>query len=193
MSIFYVTGQELTKANESVEHIIHRAFGGKLKSKKLLCKEANNNLGQTIDSALTKAISLNTILKIPREGKKNPPLKAKTQDGRRYIYKGGNEAVQAPRKPEIEFDENGNIIAIEFLAGQEKDLINLAKKHFPDLSDEEIKEQIDYRVENTPKIIHFPNHLSIISRIDEFRAIAKIAVNYAVHITRCSNLLCRCY
>ena len=34
----YICGKELTKLNESEEHIIPNAIGGKLKSKKLICK-----------------------------------------------------------------------------------------------------------------------------------------------------------
>ena len=35
----YICCEELTKDNDSVEHIIPNAIGGKLKSKELICKK----------------------------------------------------------------------------------------------------------------------------------------------------------
>jgi hypothetical protein len=192
MSKCYYSDIDIDHSNESVEHVIPRAFGGKLKSKNILTKAANNELGQQIDSKLTKAISLNTVLQIDREGTKNPAIRAKTVDGTRFIYKGGDEAVQAPRKPKIEYDSEGNITAIEFLGGQEKEIIALTQKHFPELSPEEIKEKISYSVNPTKKEIFFENHMSILSSIDEFRGVAKIGINYAIHITDAPQFCMSC-
>ena len=52
----YICGEELTKSNESEEHIIPNAIGGKLKSNKLICKKCNNQLGNDIDYKLTKQL-----------------------------------------------------------------------------------------------------------------------------------------
>lgn len=188
MSKCYYSDDEITPKNESVEHIIPNFLGGKLKSKKLLTNKANNELGNEIDAPLAKAISLHTILETPRENGKNPSVRAQSIDGTRYIYNGGDQAIKAPRKPKIETDDQGNITAIEFLAGQEKEIVKLAKRKFPEMTKEEIRAKFTYSSYPKPTEIYFDNHLNILSKIDEFRAIAKIAVSFAIHITDAPEL-----
>lgn len=41
----YLCGVLLDKSNSSVEHIIPNALGGNLKSRQLLCKKCNSDIG----------------------------------------------------------------------------------------------------------------------------------------------------
>lgn len=50
----YLCRQVLSKENVSIEHIIPNSIGGKLKSKKLLCKKCNSKLGSEYDSEVSK-------------------------------------------------------------------------------------------------------------------------------------------
>lgn len=51
MEKYYICGEELKKKrNISVEHIILNAIGGKLKSKKLICKKCSSKLGYSRDN-----------------------------------------------------------------------------------------------------------------------------------------------
>ena len=50
--------QELDEKNRSVEHIIPRCMGGKLKSNLIICKKCNNNFGTEFDEALIERFAL---------------------------------------------------------------------------------------------------------------------------------------
>lgn len=64
----YVCDVELIKENETEEHIILNAIGGKLKSKKLICKVCNSNFGGRIDDSLAKQLNpIANLLNIKRE------------------------------------------------------------------------------------------------------------------------------
>ena len=69
----YICCEELTKDNDSVEHIIPNAIGGKLKSKELICKKCNSKLGYSMDNELAEQLEFFcNFLNIDRErGKPN--------------------------------------------------------------------------------------------------------------------------
>lgn len=68
----YICGKELTKSNESEEHIIPNAIGGKLKSNKLICKDCNNKIGYKSDSKLAEQLNMITnLLNINRDRNNN--------------------------------------------------------------------------------------------------------------------------
>ncbi|MFL0087957.1 HNH endonuclease [Tenacibaculum maritimum] len=50
----YLTGVELKKENKSLEHILPNALGGQLKSKEVLCSDANLKLSDLIDKEFNK-------------------------------------------------------------------------------------------------------------------------------------------
>lgn len=50
----YLTGVELTETNKSLEHILPNALGGQLKSREVLCSDANLNLSKSIDTEFNK-------------------------------------------------------------------------------------------------------------------------------------------
>lgn len=57
MSHCYLCGVLLDKSNSSVEHIIPNALGGNLKSRQLLCKKCNSDIGHQADSELAKQLN----------------------------------------------------------------------------------------------------------------------------------------
>ena len=62
MNNCYLCRQVLSKENESVEHIIPNSIGGRLKSKKLLCKKCNSKLGTEYDSEVSKMFNASMII-----------------------------------------------------------------------------------------------------------------------------------
>ncbi len=64
----YICDSALTKENQTFEHIILNAAGGRLKSKDLLCKNCNSSFGENIDSVLAEQLNyLANMLMIKRE------------------------------------------------------------------------------------------------------------------------------
>lgn len=68
----YFCGQILSRENESVEHIIPNSIGGKLKSKKLLCKDCNSKLGEKYDSEVSKMYNPSALFsRVKKDRNKN--------------------------------------------------------------------------------------------------------------------------
>lgn len=49
-----ICGEEIVEGNKSMEHIIHNAIGGVLKSDNIYCKKCNSSYGADADKAFTK-------------------------------------------------------------------------------------------------------------------------------------------
>ena len=62
MNNCYLCKQVFSKENESLEHIIPNSIGGRLKSKKLLCKKCNSKLGTEYDSEVSKMFNASMII-----------------------------------------------------------------------------------------------------------------------------------
>lgn len=108
----YICGEELTKDNTSVEHIIPNSIGGKLKSKELICKKCNNKLGHSTDNELAKQLEFFTnFLNINRErGKPNDIIFTEIGTNKEYRKKANGEFIPK-NKVEVkkEIIENGKI------------------------------------------------------------------------------------
>jgi len=64
----YVCEVEITSENETEEHILLNAIGGKLKSKKLICKSCNSEFGSEIDDTLARQLNpIANLLDIKRD------------------------------------------------------------------------------------------------------------------------------
>lgn len=58
----YFCGNNLDKNNQTEEHIIQNSFGGRLKSKNILCRKCNSILGSKIDAKLYNNLNFFDIL-----------------------------------------------------------------------------------------------------------------------------------
>ena len=95
----YICDTEITPQNESEEHIIINAAGGKLKSKVLLCKKCNSEIGHEIDSELAKQLNIvaNTLMIKRDSGKPQAIIGDKISSGEKYsIETGGKPSYTKP-------------------------------------------------------------------------------------------------
>ena len=91
----------LNEKNTSVEHIIPNSIGGRLKSKKILCKRCNSKLGEKFDSEISKMFNLTMLInnikrddgKTPRKEKiyKQKSENSKTGDGKAADKESGSK------------------------------------------------------------------------------------------------------
>ena len=153
MDICYLCGNILTEDNVSEEHIIINALGGKLKSRKLLCKDCNNKTGQNADSRLAKQFEFfSAFLQIDRDrGKpldfefnqrnngdnyvlkptgeislKHPNLKkVVTKNGAKYNIRANNSMELNAIIEKIESRYNGKLITLD--RGTDDTVIDLDK------------------------------------------------------------------
>lgn len=92
----YYCGIELTGNQDSLEHIIPDALGGKaIKSKGLLCISCNNKLGRSLDSELYKQLKTYAYLLDVEKDKKssNQILSGYEKNGEEYLIGKGLEPL----------------------------------------------------------------------------------------------------
>ena len=104
-------GVVLSENNQAVEHVIPNSFGGRLKSKDILCKECNSILGTTVDAKLYSDFKFFDILmniKKDRETKNNF-VKANINDTEIKLSKG----LRYHSAPNISVETEGSGIKIK--------------------------------------------------------------------------------
>src|SRR5690348_12113276 len=107
--ICYVCNTYLTQENETEEHIILNAIGGKLKSKKLICKGCNSKFGSNIDDKLAQQLNtVSNLLNVKRDRGKPQNVKGKYQNKEIIIEPGGRMKLARPY-----IDKGEKVIHIE--------------------------------------------------------------------------------
>ena len=177
----YVCDTEITTVNETDEHIIINAAGGRLKSKNLICSKCNSDFGETIDSILAKQLNnLANMLMVKRHrGEPQPIIGDKQSTGEKYILEVGGKPKMT--KPTIDKTVDGDKTNISITARSEKELreilTGIAKKH-PHFDVEEAMKSAQWREEYFDEALHFQN---VIGGNEVFRAVCKCATNFFIH------------
>ncbi|MFJ7371542.1 HNH endonuclease [Lysinibacillus sp. NPDC098008] len=130
----YVCDDTLNSENETVEHIVLNAIGGKLKSRRLICRDCNSKFGSKIDTELAKQLSsFCTLLNIQRESGTPQSIKGKYKNTEVFIEPGGKIKRV---KPEIKVDGNRYHIVTSDMS-QARTVLKGLKRKFPKLNIEE--------------------------------------------------------
>ena len=181
MEACYSCGSQLTEETASVEHVIPNACGGRLTSKRLLCRTCNLSFGKSCDAALAEqANHLVNLLMISRQRGSSKPIRGKVLSGKEFDLQPDG----SPRRvrPTIRRSIDGNRTVFSITATDERHFrqaIQGLKRNFPMLDVDEAL-RAARRTEG-----YLGEALSVGTSIggkDVFRAIAKIALNYFVHI-----------
>lgn len=177
----YVCDAEITSENETDEHILLNAAGGRLKSKKLICKQCNSDFGEKIDAILAKQLNnLSNMLMVKRHrGAPQPIIADKQSTGEKYILEVGGKPKLS--KPLIEKTVDGENMSISITARNEEELRNIltgiAKKN-PHFNVEEAMKSAQWREEYFNEALHIQTS---VGGADVFRAICKCATNFYVY------------
>lgn len=139
-------GQEFDKLSE--EHIIPNCICGRLKSKKLLCKDCNSGLGDSIDLAFDGVYNdiINKFAIKRERGESNPSIAVEEKTGKvyQYLHDGSYEFA----KPHIEVedkDENTFLLKIEANPNSKKDVKIAVARQIYESREELKKKGIDYK------------------------------------------------
>jgi len=181
-NICYLSNEQLTSFNESLEHIIPNALGGKVKSKYLINKHWNNKLGNEIDNELIKQTPIPTLFELKRDRGENPKINGDTDDGSKYLIHNHRIATQKQKKPVKTQLENGEV-KINFIKGQEVGILRKIQKECPEIDIKKLEGEIKWNSPNETITIFPENGFSLISGSKAMRAICKIATNYYVLVT----------
>lgn len=172
----YYCNDTLTSENESIEHIIPNAIGGRLKSKELLCKKCNSLLGEKYDSELCNSLStISGCLDIKRQKGENPTIKnVRSESGKKYnLIKGRHPEMASPI---VDLDKDSNTVHISARNEKElKDIIKGLKKKYPNLDDTDLEKKF------VRQKYYMDEALTMTMQVGSkkfLKAIIKIAINY---------------
>jgi len=176
----YICESELNSNNQTEEHIIINAAGGRLKSKDLICIKCNISLGEKIDSALANQINgLANILMIKRHrGEPQPLIGQKKSTGQKYkINYGGKPELH---NPIIVESTEGNTTNISITARNAKEMRNILsgylKKH-PNFNVDEAMKSAKWLKESFKEPLNFQTE---IGGVEVFKAVCKCAINFFI-------------
>ena len=175
----YVTDEPFSKENESLEHIIPNGLGGHLKSKRLVSKAINTGIFDKIDAELCSSLELSFLIKFKRDRGNQPEIIGTSTDGLKYAVNSDRVGKLLPIKPFEYTDDHGKKYK-KFPLFQKDEIIASILKKSPDLDRETIEKRFHSSYEPKDEKIEYKNGLNIITSIDCFRAIAKIATNFFI-------------
>ncbi len=175
----YIKYEPISKDNESLEHIIPNALGGHLKSKNLVCSEINIGIFSKLDAELCKRIEIAKLIKFKRDdGKSQPEITGTSIDGLKYSINNEQEGRLLSLKPFEVVDKKGKRF-LKFPAHQKDQIIAARLKKNPALTEKDIAIKIENQ--DCYNQMDFEYGLNIITAsVDSFRAISKIATNFAI-------------
>ena len=103
----YVCDDPITEENQTYEHIVLNAIGGKLASKGLFCNPCNEKITSIMDAELASQLNLlsNLLMVHRHRGRKPPAIKGQTKDGVGYNIIEGSKPVLS--KPKFEKKKDG--------------------------------------------------------------------------------------
>lgn len=169
----YVCEDELSKENETAEHIILNAIGGRLKSKKLICNKCNSEFGSQIDDVLAKQLSnFCTLLNIKRDRGNPQNIKGNYRNTEVFIEPGG-KIHRA--KPKIEIDNNKYHIVTSDISSA-RTIMKGLKRKFPKIDIEAELEKSTISKQYLPSIkIEFT-----LGGKEVLQSVCKSAINFFV-------------
>ena len=175
----YITDKPLSQ-NEAEEHIIPNALGGHLKSRRLVLTSINTELFDKLDAELARRIEISKLVNFKRDRGVKPFIIGTGSDGFQYLVNSNRTGKLLPIKPIEYVDVQGKKFS-KFPLTQKNEIISARLKKNPHLTKEEIETSIKEEFEDKCNEMDYEFGLNIIANSkDSFRAIAKIATNYAV-------------
>lgn len=177
MATCFKCGVELAEQNNSAEHIIPNALGGRLKSKSLLCKDCNSEFGKTLDAELIKDFSgIATLLNIQRERGIVDSVEALAADGTPLLISPtGKPSIKNPVFSEKQTQDAKDI---HFSARSEREMAAFIKSvvaKYPQID----PVQMAAAVQRSTGYIKDPVKISFkFGGANSFRSLLKIALEF---------------
>lgn len=174
----YICNNEISTKNQSIEHVILNAIGGRIKSKNLICANCNSYFGDDIDAELARQLNnFANLLRIRREKGIPQPVRGKhSKTGEEYNI--SINGIPAPAKPKFEISSIGGNPHVNINARDLKEfrkIITGLKKKYPQIDVEDIVKRATVNKEP----------LDAPLKIDQkfggekaFRSILKTAINF---------------
>ncbi|GMB08099.1 HNH endonuclease [Thermolongibacillus altinsuensis] len=169
----YVCDIDLTKENETDEHILLNAIGGKLKSRRLICKDCNSRFGSDIDDKLAQQLNpIANLLDVKRDRGQPQNVKGTYENKEIIIEPGGKIKLARPY-----IDKGEKVVHIEASTmGEAKKVLRGLKRKHPELDIEEALKNAKRSKDYLPSVTI---NMSFGGK-ETKQAICKMAVNFYI-------------
>lgn len=126
---------EITDENDSREHLIQNAIGGRKRVKGVLCTSCNSTTGREWDSELARQLQpLSSFFAITRQRGEIPPQPLATVSGQQFIRRpDGQMTVARPCYEEVQTDAGTQISISAPTLKQARQLLERAKAKYPQI------------------------------------------------------------
>ena len=148
----------LTRDNNTREHVIPNALGGRKKVRNFICKRCNDKTGEKWDSEIAVQLQpLCTMLNIERQRGENQSLSVETVSRRKLTWNPDGSLTIAKPHCDIRIDNGKTHVAIQARSMDELEgmLIGMTRK-FPELNVNEVMTEASLTQDYTNDPIHIP-------------------------------------
>jgi len=170
----------IVDANDSEEHVVANAIGGRLKVRGVVCRLCNGTTGHTWDAVLANQLHpLSIMFDIKRERGEVPHLKATTIAGEQIYIRNDGSLHPAPTAP-VTYTEGDNTlmrVTTPTIEEAKKVLETLQKRRFHKL---DVEKELSKAEEQWKFDSIFKFELGL-GGVESGRAIVKAALTLALH------------
>ncbi|MCY8489352.1 HNH endonuclease [Bacillus atrophaeus] len=170
----YVCDTDLTEENVTDEHILLNAIGGRLRSKRLICRGCNSDFGSRIDDKLSQQLQpIATLLDVKRHRGEPPNVKGTNKNKDILIEPGGKLKLARAYT-----EKNDNMFHIEASSERQvREVLKGLKRKHPHIN-------IDEQIKNAKRSKSYSPSVTINMNFggeETSRAICKMAVNFFIY------------
>lgn len=170
----------ITRSNDSAEHVLPNAVGGRLKVRGFICKDCNDRTGYTWDAELAHQLqALCLLIGVHRERGDTPPMIVQTTSGQ-ALRMTAHDGLHLP-KPTYELVETDAGMQIRIAARtmeEARQMIEGAKVKYPSIDVEASLAQAQHRWAMPDGYMH---HTFQVGGYAAGRSIVKSALAFAIH------------
>lgn len=179
----YICGNTLEGDNASLEHIVLNGIGGKLRSRTLLCKKCNGDLGSKSDKALSESLSFYTdMLQVKKDRDNGHNQVMKDEDGHEVVVDDAGWKLNL-RRSYFEKEDVGNEKRYHITAKNREELRRYLAGQVK--AGEITQEQMDGVMANAKMEQHRPRLTTrTVIPQEAFPSIIRSAVNFYIDQTR---------
>lgn len=148
---------EITEENDSNEHVIPSALGGRKKVSKFICKNCNSILGEKWDSDLAKQLNLMCLLfDIKRDRGNVPPQELETTSGSKVVLKpNGGMDLPKPAYSETQMGDDAHIKIRARSLKEARHILNGVKRKYPHADTDALLSDAEVRSEYLSKMLKY--------------------------------------
>lgn len=136
MAICMICGEEITTKNDTAEHIIPNAIGGRRTVKGFICRECNSTTGATWDAEVARQLhALSILIGVSRDSGDTPPMRVVTNANEQLtIARDGKLSFSKPAIRKTPMDGGKMSIHIKARSeGEARTILEGMKKKYPDI------------------------------------------------------------